>query len=244
MSGSFSSPGAFWRFASEIATRSRYLRSQESDQFIGAVARTCHDRAKAIAAGTVFWRAQVGHDWVVDPERGGRMRGPHSERRMKPLEDRAHEGRINPKGIPCLYVSTSREVAMSEVRPWIGSVLSVARFRTSRDVVVVDCSIFHGAKQGSAAPPFPGPVEQAVWASIDQAFSRPVTRSDNTAEYAATQLLAEVFKGQGFDGVLYRSALATDGYNVALFDLKCAQQFESSLFQVENARFTFKEIEG
>lgn len=244
MSASFSSSDAFWRFASEIATRSRYLRSQESQEFINAVARTCHDRAKPIASGTVFWRAQVGHDWVVDPENGGRMRGPHSERRMKPLEDRAHEGRINPKGIPCLYVSTSREVAMSEVRPWIGSVLSLARFRTSRDVTVVDCSIFHGTTQDNPAPASPDPMEQAVWASIDRAFSRPVTRSDNTAEYAATQLLAEVFKRQGFDGVLYKSALATDGYNVALFDLKCAEQFESSLFQVEHARFTFKEIEG
>lgn len=133
---------------------------------------------------------------------------------------------------------------MSEVRPWIGSVLSVARFKTLRAVTVVDCSIFHGMKHGSTDADSATQLERAVWASIDQAFSRPVTRSDNTAEYAATQLLAEVFKRQGFDGVVYKSALASDGYNVALFDLKCAEQFESSLFQVDYAQFAFKEIDG
>jgi hypothetical protein len=31
----------------------------------------------------------------------------HPLERMKPLKDRAQEGRVNPKGIPCLYAANS-----------------------------------------------------------------------------------------------------------------------------------------
>ncbi len=34
---------------------------------------------------------------------------PHPLERMKPRKDRAQEGRVNPKGIPCLYVATDAE---------------------------------------------------------------------------------------------------------------------------------------
>ncbi len=68
---------------------------------------------------------------------------PHSRERMKPLKDRAPEGRINPKGIPCLYLATERDTALSEVRPWIGSLNSVGQFKTSRNLVVIDCSVRH-----------------------------------------------------------------------------------------------------
>lgn len=48
---------------------------------------------------------------------------------MKPLRDKASEGRANPKGIPYLYLATTKEAPMSEVRPWIGSDISVGQFK-------------------------------------------------------------------------------------------------------------------
>lgn len=161
---------------------------------------------------------------------------------MRPLHDRAYEGRVNPKGIPCLYLATTRQVAMSEVRPWLGSVVSVARFEVQCDLTVVDCSVFHGTTVPQIEASTSEDVEKTVWAHIDHAFSRPVTRSDNTAEYAATQILAEVFRSEGYDGVIYKSAFSAEGYNVALFDLDCARQTESSIFEVSNAVFEFQEL--
>src|SRR3546814_9987253 len=48
--------------------------------------------------------------------------------RMRPLADRATEGRANPKGIPMLYLCSSKDAAMSEVRPWLGSMVSLGHF--------------------------------------------------------------------------------------------------------------------
>jgi hypothetical protein len=72
----FPTSDAFWRFAKEIALQNRYLRSADAERFLKAVARTCHGRKRTIEGGTVFWRAQVGHDWVVDPEKAGASRSP------------------------------------------------------------------------------------------------------------------------------------------------------------------------
>lgn len=239
----FSGVTAFEEFKTEILRHNRYLRSASGERFLRAVAETCRRRLRTVPSGAVFWRAQIGHEWVVDTQDGKRTPGPHSKARMKPLEDRAYEGRVNPKGIPCLYFATTPEVAMSEVRPWIGSVVSVGRFQTARSLSVVDCSVFHGEEIPLVESPSSEDVERIVWTHIDHAFSRPITRSDNTAEYAATQVLAEVFRTGGHDGVIYKSAFSAEGYNIALFDLGCAHQIESSLFTVRGAIYEFKELE-
>lgn len=241
MVSAFNGPRDFLDFKAEVSQRRRYLRSAAGDHFLAAVAETCRSRVETFAEGHEFWRAQVGHEWSTDAD-GRRISGPHPEARMRPLHDRAYEGRVNPKGIPCLYLATSREVAMSEVRPWLGSVVSVARFALGRTVRVVDCSHYHGAEAPAEDLPDPQGIDASVWAHIDFAFSRPVTRSDNTAEYAATQIIAEVFRSEGFDGVIYKSAFAEQGYNIALFDLDAALQTESYLYQVQKAAFEFREL--
>jgi RES domain-containing protein len=235
----FPGRNAFWTFAKEIAEHRRYVRSPEAQDFLKKVGQTCHSRTRRIEAGTILWRAQVGHDWIVHPERGRKVKAPHPESRMKPLDDRAYEGRVNPKGIPCLYFATSPDVAMSEVRPWIGSTITVSRFRIGRDLNLVDCS----QNGEEAAAELGSETDRLVWASIDDAFSQPVTESDNTADYAATQALAEVFGEEGLDGVIYRTAFSAKGKNVAVFDLDAAELVDSSLYEVNGARFEFEKAE-
>ena len=110
----------------------------------------------------------------------GQVAVPYSARRMKPLTDRATEGRVNAKGIPCLYLSTDRDTAMSEVRPWIGSFLTVAQFRVFKDLRVVDCSTdTDGAKMGDPSHPR-REWEGSVWSGINTSFSRPVSPSDKS----------------------------------------------------------------
>jgi hypothetical protein len=134
---------------------------------------------------------------------------------MKPRADRASEGRTNPKGIPVLHVATDQYTALVEVRPWLGSYVSIAQFHLKRDVRVIDCS------QGSAGPSAEE-VERSVWSDINQAFAAPVDRQDDVADYAPTQVIAELFRRERYGGVKYRSALSKRGHNIALFDLKVA----------------------
>jgi hypothetical protein len=55
-----------------------------------------------------------------------------------------------------------------------------------------------------------------------------------------TQVLAELFKTSGFDGIAYRSSLGP-GHNIALFDVNAAELVNCFLFKVENLKFEFQE---
>jgi RES domain-containing protein len=232
MAGSFQSPRAFRSFRREVLRERRYVWSKAAQEFLQAVAFTCRRRLKVVRAGQRYWRAQLGHQLLFDSDSGERVISPHPEERMRPLSDQAVEGRVNPKGIPCLYFATTPEIAMTEVRPWLGSTISLAAFETTRELKLVDCS---NADRGASEPS----IEHAVWMDINEAFAEPIVRSDRSGEYAATQILAEVFKQEGADGLTYKSAFSDKGYNLALFDLECARLTESTLFRVESTQFRF-----
>jgi RES domain-containing protein len=237
----FESWNSYWQFRFETSRRNRYFRSEKSERFLRAVANTCADRAIELKKGRIFWRAQLGHDWQLEEQINDSVPAPHGQARMKPFADRAREGRVNPKGVPCLYVATTKETAMSEVRPWIGSHVSVAQFRAVRDMNIIDCSVAHASQPLFLDEPDAPKILKSNWAHIDRAFSEPATSADDTAEYAPTQILAELFKSKGYEGVAYKSAFGADGYNIALFDIEAAAQLNCSLFKVTKLDFAFSE---
>jgi RES domain-containing protein len=239
----FASAEDFLAFRREVSLERRYLRSAATERFVRAVAATCERRQRSIAAGSRFWRAQLGNSWSTDRSRNTKRPRPHEPKRMVPLEDRAPEGRVNAKGIPCLYLATTPETAMSEVRPWIGSTITLAQFEARRVLRVVDCSLAHGEPVQPGADHSPEQREAAVWAHIDRAFSFPVLTTDDIADYAATQVLAELFRCEGYDGLVYKSAFGADGLNLALFDLESARQCQAELFEATEIRYRFAPVE-
>lgn len=231
----------FREFRDEVLYRQRYIRSQTCDAFLSRIRRSVRERIEMLPAGETFWRAQIGHDWESGDEEAQRRRMPLQNERMKPWIDKAFEGRVNPKGISCLYLATSEYVAMSEVRPWIGTTLSLARFRTVRALRIVDCSLFHTLTE-TAPDSHSANSDEHVWRDIDQAFAQPLLRSDNTAFYAPTQLIAEFFRLEGFEGIIYGSAFSETGRNMALFDINAAEQVDANLFEVTGANFNFAPV--
>ena len=111
----------------------RYVLDEGSHEFLSTLREQAQSRQQKIPAGAIFWRAQLGHDWR--PLMEGKK---HIDdipcalppARMAPLKDRAREGRANPKGIPYLYMANRKETVMSEVRPWLGSSVSLAQFKS------------------------------------------------------------------------------------------------------------------
>ncbi len=83
--------------------------------------------------------------------------------------------------------------------------------------------------------------EQAVWKQIDRAFSEPTTPSDTSTDYVPTQVIAELFKSEGYDGIAYKSAFSDDGLNFALFNLADAELTWCNLYKVTSAEYSFKE---
>ncbi|MDA0100847.1 RES family NAD+ phosphorylase [Vibrio sp. ART SEL2] len=244
---SFKSWRAFLEFSHTVKHKSRYILDDDSKAFLDAVADTCGSRAKVLEKGTVLWRAQNGHDWEEIREGDevvAEKPSAFSPTRMKPLVDSASEGRANSKGIPCLYLATTANTAMSEVRPWLGSIISAGQFETIKELKIVDCSIHHGeATHFFFQEPPAEDVIKNVWAFIDNAFSQPTLNNDLRSDYAPTQMIAELFKSLGYDGLAYKSSLS-DGYNIALFDLESAKLVNCSVFEAKKVEFSFNEIDN
>jgi RES domain-containing protein len=203
---------------------------------------TAQNRETPVTAGSCLWRSQLGNDWRPEYQEGEYIDDipyPFTTQRMIPLKNEASEGRANPKGIPFLYLATDKETAMSEVRPWVGSLISVGQFKTLRDLRLIDCTKNHQGMSFFIEEPDPQTREQVVWSHIDHAFSKPVNPSDSVAEYVPTHIIAELFKIAGYDGIIYKSSLE-GGFNVVLFDIESAEIINCFLFKVKTISFIFE----
>ena len=241
----FKSWNSYRNFASRVRRKTHYIRTPEDDDFLREVLRTSKSRIRDLPAGSGLWRAQLGHDWRPHYEGNlhvGDLPAQYPPDRMKPLQDRATEGRANPKGIPVLYLSTRKKTAMSEVRPWLSSLVSCAHLSTTRDLKIVDFSVYHRSSLMLYLREPPAPErEAAVWRQIDRAFSEPTTTSDDTADYVPTQVIAELFKNEGYDGIAYKSAFGKKGYNIVLFDPADAKLTSCALFEAKSLKFSFEQ---
>jgi hypothetical protein len=136
-------------------------------------------------------------------------------------------------------VASNLNTAIGEVRPWIGSKVSVAEFVAMRDLTVIDCSKHHLGLISVIGPPMMGSHEDGMWSSIDEAFAKPVQKNEEGPSYIPTQILAELFKSQGYDGIRYKSRLDQDGFNYVIFDTDLMCIVNCSLYEVSSIKFEY-----
>lgn len=215
---------------------------------------TIRERDVELPEDMMLYRAQRGIDWHMRTDYDGNELGEEpvgfGPKRMEPRVDQAVEGRANPAGIPLLYLGTTIQTAVSEVRSWIGASVSVAHFRILRTLKALDLSRGHGKSSFSEigfkhlfgeAPADAEKKERAVWIDIDNAFSRPVTLSDDSADYVPTQILAELFRDAGYDAIVDKSQFGEKGYNVVLFDPEDADAIGGAPYEVTSIEVSAKQ---
>ena len=234
---------SYWAYATTLRRRRRYVWPSDVLSFLEVVRRSATKREFRIEHDQPFFRAQVGWEHDVEEQEDGSLRGPSAfgPKRMKPGPEHAIDGRANSAGIPILYLALEIKTAIAEVRPWIGSKVSVSQFRTTRDLKALDLSAQYGKhwlpsfsfKGSKLLPVGPDEMEKAVWTDIDNAFSRPVARGDDQAEYVPTQILAEVFRDEGYEAIAYRSSLVEAGYNVVIFDPTDAEPLDGRPYEIK-----------
>lgn len=142
-----------------------------------------------------------------------------------PPAQQIRAGRANPDHIRYLYLSEDATTPVYEVRPIIGQLVSVARFRVKRDLSIFDLSIQDIDPYQNAASGSP-----SLFYSIGQAFSKPY--NGNSDEYIPTQYITEEIKRMGFDGIRFDSSLNAGGTNIVLFSDEFCKPFASDLVEV------------
>lgn len=155
---------------------------------------------------------------------------------------KATAGRMNPAGIPYLYLAFDQRTALAEARAVVGEDVTISQWQPSRELRVLDLthqpqcmSIFEGRDPAQDHVIF-------LRHFVDE-IRKPVGKDDlPEIEYVPTQLvceyLAQVFltAGQPLDGLIYPSAL-TAGKNLVLFPERAQWHTESSLKRFGMVKF-------
>ena len=137
--------------------------------------------------------------------------------------------------------TTDKETSIAEVRPWVGTNISTGQFKLMKDVRLVDFSRDKETRLSSLFGQLTADkIEKYIWAEMNYSFSNPIQVNDKSADYAPTQIIAEFFKNNGFDGIAYKSGLGP-GFNLALYEPNAAEQLNGFLFSIDEVSYKFSE---
>jgi len=239
----------YWRyrrFTQSVKNYLRYARTKSVDDLLQHVLESSKERVDTVLCGEVYWRARLGcTNAAIETDSPicatAQIEQPFLAEDMKPIPNWHVEGRANPRGIPYLYLANDRETALAEVRPWIGSQISLAQMEIVRDLKVINCcknancnvaySMFNDKNLTQT---------DVIWMCIDEKFAKPVSRNDAGGDYIPTQIITEMFKREYFDGIIYKSHLSREGRNLALFNLDDARVVNCALYVNNNVEFDFR----
>lgn len=239
----FASGNAYLEFVATVSSRRRWIMDAKGESFLSAVRATAEKRVQTINAGHGFYRAQLGCD-LEQRDDGSEWEHPWPPARMIPNPKFIKSsGRANPAGFAYLYLATNHATALAETRPWLNESVTLAIFGLKKSARLVVCQaqpedILHRYLQKEHSPT---EIEQYVWNDIGHAFARPVDRDDHQSAYIPTQIIAEAFKAEGFDGLAYRSSLS-QGVNVVLFDPNSAELTHRFAYTLKRVRYDFDAV--
>lgn len=217
----------------ELRFKNRFILSNEHSTFIDKYIEYAKlFKIYDINEGTKFFRARINE--LEKKEECFPL-----DKMRAPLPHKALQNRVNPAWIPYLYLASNKDTAVSEVRPWISCKITVAKFTLKRKVSVVN---FSNKEFVNSPRDEQYKKEEDIWRElITRLFSMPFDPRDDIA-YIPTQYISERFKKEGFDGIIYDSALNEDGYNLCLFDTGAAEAIERYKVTV-NSMYIKKNIE-
>lgn len=156
----------------------------------------------------------------------------HPERHFgPPPPGKGTAGRMNAKGVPVFYGATKPEIAISEVRPPVGSHVVVAQFKIVRPLKVLDLRQLGTVRLKPESSLFdPETIKQATRRDFLRDLTRqivtPVVPELEDHRYVVTQAIADFLSTHpklNLDGIIFPSAQLSDetdqpGSNVILFN--------------------------
>jgi hypothetical protein len=153
----------------------------------------------------------------------------------KPLKNLVLNGRANPIGIPYLYVASSIDTAISEIRGHKGEIVTIAEFQMKSKLDLADLR-----DPKSTISPFELNEENELeliyknmpfLTLLGNELSKPIIPREANLEYLSSQYLCELLKHIKFHGIIYKSSIS-DGNNYVIFDDKRLKAVSTYQYQI------------
>lgn len=187
-----------------------------------------------ITTRDTFFRARISSENLLHKDMG------------KPPEDRVSIGRANPDGISYLYIAENIETSLTEVRPSNGQTVSVAQFKSTSDINVINLQ--HPRKDISFLSLSLNDnfynILKLVYLleEFSKELSLPVLPTRSRLDYIPTQFITEFFKNLGnIDGLMFTSSFGK-GCNVVIFTdglMNCVETIAIQLHKINSIELSY-----
>lgn len=151
--------------------------------------------------------------------------------------------RANYRYIPYLYCANNPYVALVEVRPRLGAVVSIATIKAKEPIKLLDFTVQKKPSKMTEA-------KQNLFLDLSTLYSTPVTNDDDILDYIPTQYIAEYAKSKGYDGIAFSSSVVPEvnkkhpeRYNIVVFNYEKCQVIKSNLISVSSINFECEQID-
>lgn len=159
-----------------------------------------------------------------------------------PPECKASAGRASSEGIPCLYLANSIETALYETRARDNDHVTIGTFKQVKKLRLVDFTSL------DLFSPLSSENVEVNWfaANIDfvrqvaNEVAKPLRRFDKALDYLPTQYICDFIKASGYDGIKYKSTLADNGINYAIFNSEKFKCIEVETILVKGVKFDWE----
>jgi hypothetical protein len=177
-----------------------------------------------LKAGMIIYRARIFTGEVIAVHEG-KFVGFSEKDSFVPPHDKTLDMRANYRYIPYLYCSDIAYGAVCEVHPRFGAFVSIAEIEVNGDIELFDFA-FDNVPNGMDQ------TKENLCRSLSELFAKPVTTDDDITDYIPTQYIAEYIKNIGYDGIVYRSAVANSSKNYAIFNYEKCKAVSSSIYSI------------
>ena len=223
----FDSGVQWWGFIDALVYQNRFVTL---DEWVAELIRGCKKSIIQLPAGTSLFRARIeqpGGQWRQNPSPWT------TDAVLTPTPSEVAFGRLNPEGMPYLYLTLESLTAIAESRPWRDAEVTVAPLRTRQALSLYDLK--------SLQEPTLDDLDRFLLTSIAEIFALPANRVDRTEAWA-NQFISEQLKAASPEvhGVHFPSALASGGTNVALFGGKGRPAGFTDLVEIDGNQTRWK----
>lgn len=164
----------------------------------------------------------------------------------KPQKELVSNGRANPIGIPYLYLASSVDTAISEIRGNKGEIVTIAEFIMNKDLELAD---LRDPKNTISPFDFKEANElELIYKNmpfltlLGNELSKPIIPREANLEYLPSQYLCELLKNIGFHGIIYKSSIA-DGNNYVIFNDKKLKAVRTYQYQITDITTKSKKLQ-
>lgn len=216
-------------FANAIKTKNRFFLSEKLDTDL---LQSIFERlTKTYKPGHLFYRCRISNEPLIASELG------------KPPIDKTTAGRANPVGIPYLYLSNDEKTTLYETRVGLHENISIGKFISNEPINLISLTKisllgpFHILEKDFTIEEFIR--FRPYLEKLESELSKPIRKQDEQLDYLPTQFLCEYVRFMGFDAVEYKSAMDSNGINVALFNDRKVDCVEVKSYTVDNLEYNW-----